>query len=225
MTIVYSGTRNLYEQMYVSLKSVLLNTPNVNAILFIEDDTFPYELPQNVKTINVSKQTIFREDGANYRTRFSYMTLIRGALAKLIDEDIVLSFDCDVIALKDISGIFDIDLEGFYFSASKEPLKSQIRLYTNTGVCLYNLKALRDSGMADKVIDALNNKYYAFCEQDCFNELCQGYIKEMDSKYNATMFTEATNDVVIKHFASIKDWTNDRDYKRYKDAPMPNIKS
>lgn len=30
-TVVYSGTRNLYEQMYVSLKSVLLNTPNIKA--------------------------------------------------------------------------------------------------------------------------------------------------------------------------------------------------
>lgn len=221
-TVVYSGTRNLYEQMYVSLKSVLLNTPNIKAYLFIEDDTFPFDLPDNVHTINVSNQTIFKEDGANYRTRFSYMTLIRGALAKLLDEDIVLSLDCDVIALKDISGIFDIDLDGYYFSAAKEHIKSQSNLYTNTGVCLYNLKALRESGMANKVIEALNNNHYDFCEQDCFNFLCQGYIKEMDSKYNATMFTESTNEVIIKHFASIKDWTSDKDYKKYLSAPLPN---
>lgn len=218
-TVVYSGTRNLYEQMYVSLKSVLINTPNVNAYLFIEDDEFPYPLPENVKTINVSNQTIFRKDGANYTTRFSYMTLIRGALARILKEDRVLSLDCDVIAIKDISSIFDIDIDNYYFSAAKEPIKSQGRLYTNTGVCLYNLKLLRESGMADKVIDALNNNHYDFCEQDCFNSMCQGKIKEMNSKYNATMFTESTNEVIIKHFASIKDWTSDKDYKKYLYAP------
>ena len=36
--VVYSGTRNVYPQMYVSLKSLLLNTEIDRVYLLIEDD-------------------------------------------------------------------------------------------------------------------------------------------------------------------------------------------
>ena len=217
-TIVYSGTRNLYEQMYISLMSVMKFTADIKAYLLIEDDEFPYKLPENVETMNVSGQTFFRPDGANSRTKYSYMSLMRAALAKVLpNEDKVLSLDCDVLATEDISDVFTYDLDGYYFSASEEPAKSSInRLYTNTGVCLYNLKKLRDDGKADGVIEALNNKRYAFIEQDCFNELCQGHILRMDQKYNATNYTLRCDHPAIIHYAGARDWTMQPLYRKYK---------
>lgn len=51
---IYSGTRNIYEKMLPSMKSLLMHS-NVEKIYFlIEDDEFPYELPPEVECINVS---------------------------------------------------------------------------------------------------------------------------------------------------------------------------
>ena len=51
---VYCGTRNVYDDMIPSMKSLLIHS-NVEKIYFlIEDDKFPYELPPEVECINVS---------------------------------------------------------------------------------------------------------------------------------------------------------------------------
>ena len=57
--VLYAGTRNVYEQMYTSLKSLLWNTPVDRVYLLIEDDEFPFELPENVHPMNVSGQDYF----------------------------------------------------------------------------------------------------------------------------------------------------------------------
>ena len=50
----YSGTKNVYEDMLIAAKS-LLEHSNVEEIYFlIEDDTFPYDLPPEIKCINIS---------------------------------------------------------------------------------------------------------------------------------------------------------------------------
>ena len=41
---VYAGTRNLYEQMYVCVKSLMANTIMDKVYLLIEDYEFPYEV-------------------------------------------------------------------------------------------------------------------------------------------------------------------------------------
>lgn len=51
---VYSGTRNIYEKMMTASKS-LLRYSDVDKIYFlIEDDIFPYDLPDTYECINVS---------------------------------------------------------------------------------------------------------------------------------------------------------------------------
>ena len=52
---VYCGTRNLYENMFIAAKSLLIHS-NVERIYFlIEDDVFPMDLPAEIETINISK--------------------------------------------------------------------------------------------------------------------------------------------------------------------------
>ena len=50
----YCGTRNLYKDMVTAAKSLLMNS-NVEKIYFIiEDDEFPYELPESIfEIINI----------------------------------------------------------------------------------------------------------------------------------------------------------------------------
>ena len=59
--VVYAGTRNVYDPMYVSLKSLLINNKIDRVYLLIEDDEFPYPIPKNVYPVNVSEQNYFSE--------------------------------------------------------------------------------------------------------------------------------------------------------------------
>lgn len=202
-TAAYCATRNLYADMIPAAKS-LLKYSNVEQIYFIiEDDVFPYEIPDCIKTINVSDQTYFRPDGPNTNRRWTWMVMMRIALAKILPEcDTVLSLDIDTIVVKDVSDLWDIPLGDNYIAGAREPGKSQQHLYVNTGVALYNLKLFRETGKDDEIIHALNTIPYEFCEQDCIPDLCEGHILKIDSAYNFMPWTEATHDPKIIHFAA-----------------------
>lgn len=217
---VYTGSRNLYSDMIPAVKSMLKNGKPDLIYLLIEDYKFPYWLPSNVKTINVSGQNFFPKDSPNMRSKFTYLAMMRAALAKVLPQDIdtVLSLDCDTIIVGDITELWERDLDGYYFSASIEPHRTKGEmLYTNTGVALYNLKMLRETGKVDEVIAELNTNTYPWVEQDVFNYLCQGHILPMPSDYNANNWTLPTNDIRIKHYAGISCWNSEYDVQFYRN--------
>ena len=206
-TAVYCGTRNLYKSMIIAAKSLLIHS-NVEQIYFlIEDDEFPYDLPPNTATINISNQKYFDPDGPNFNSSWTYMVLIRAALSKVFPQlDTILSLDVDTIVNEDISDIWNTPLDNYYLAAVKEPEKSINSLYINMGVALLNLKKLRDDKKDDEIIHALNTIQYDYNEQDCINELCQGSIYELSPDYNVTNYTVEAKHRKIIHFAAIKKW-------------------
>lgn len=206
----YTGTKNLYKLMVPAIKSLLTNSDVEKVYLLIEDDEFPYDIPNQVECINVSKQKFFKPDGPNMNSKFTYMAMMRATYADMFPElHKILSLDVDTIVDKDISDIWNLDLEDdYYFAAVVEPDRTdfyQDILYTNIGVALYNLDKLRD-GKAEEVIKALNDKEYKFLEQDAFNELCQGHILSIPSYYNATDYTAKTECPRIVHYAGMRKW-------------------
>lgn len=221
---VYTGSRNLYEDMVTAAKSLAANS-DVDKIWFlIEDSTFPYPLPDYVQYIDVSNQQFFKSDGPNMGSGYTYLAMMRAALCHVFPEaDKILSLDTDTICVQDVSDIWDINLYDCYFSASKEEHRSyKDLLYTNTGVALYNLSKLRD-GKADEVIDVLNKRHYKWVEQDVMNYLCQGHIAEMDGNYNANDWTQHDNPKII-HFAGKGKWRNEPDVVKYRDMAWSEIK-
>jgi len=214
--VVYCLTSNYYQYLIPSLKSLLANTHIDTVYVLAEDDHLPFEVPECVKVINVSGQKYFKHDGPNYHCAWSYMVLMRGALAKIIQEDQVLSLDADTIIYEDISPLWDYDLTGYYMAGAREVRLSEIHppIYTNFGVTMLNLKELRDVGTngrckTDELIWWMNNVTVQYCEQDTHNKLCAGHILELPSDYNATRYewvTRPTNHVVIKHYAGVPTW-------------------
>lgn len=215
---VYTGTRNLYPAMNPAVNSLLANSSVDKIYLLIEDDKIPCKFsdPGRVETINISNQTFFSPDGPNYNTYWTYMAMMRAALCHIFPYyDKVLSLDVDTIVDKNIDDIWDLPIDDCYFAAVKETHKSHDEyLYTNAGVCLFNLRKLRD-GKADEIIKYLNEKSSSFLEQDCFNNMCQGNIYEMPSCYNVCLWAEPTDDWRIIHYAGIRNWMNKDLVKKY----------
>lgn len=205
----YCGTRNIYGDMETAAKSLIANSDVDRVYFIIEDAEFPSDLPDIVECVDVSGQEWFDPDGPNARKRWTYMALMRVALCHVLpDVDVVLSLDCDTVAVGDCSRIWDTDMEGRYLAGVME---KWIRgrpgtQYVNMGVSLHNLAMLRD-GKADEVIGAVNSHEFAWPDQDAMNWLCQGRIGEIDGSYCYCPWTvDPTEPKRMIHYAAAKDW-------------------
>ena len=224
---VYTGSRNIYPDMVMSAKS-LTAFSDVDKIYFlIEDDDFPEELPDHIETMNVSDQEYFFPWSPNNKTHFTYFAMLRAALGDIFKQyDRILSLDCDTIAIRDVSHIWEYPIDDYYFSASIEPGRSKYGLmYTNVGVCLMNLKLLRETEKTQECIEVLNRQQFTFVDQDVMNYLCQGYIYEMNSEYNANEFTLPCQNPRIIHFAGMKrdSWHRHPKAKYYNELSWKEV--
>lgn len=208
----FCGTRNIYGDMETAAKSLIANSSVDRVHFLIEDAEFPHELPEIIQCHDVSKQEFFKPDGANMRSQFTYMAMMRIALCHVFpDVDRILALDSDIVCLENIDDIWDLPIEDDYFSAVPEWHRSNNGLvYCNFGVVLYNLEKMRD-GKADECIDVLNRCEYPWVEQCVGNYLCQGRIHKMPAEYNTCWFTNknATGSKIY-HYAGIKqkDWVD-----------------
>lgn len=213
----YCMTRNLYQSTITPIKSLLANSDVDTVYLLIEDDEYPFKHPK-IKTINVSDQQFFPVGSLNYgNPTFTYMAMMRVTLCHYLKEDRVLSLDCDTIVDGDISELWELPLDDYYLAGGREPDKSHDGIYVNVGVTMYNLKKMRE-GMADRIIDALNSRWFAFLEQDATNELCKGKILEFPPEYNVHYWSAPTDKKpVIIHYAGIPvhDWKDKPLVKKY----------
>lgn len=225
---VYTGTRNVYEDMLPSIKSMLINTDIDRIFMLIEDDSFICDLPEKCKVINVSKQTYFPKNSVNYRSRWSYMILLRSVYTKIFPEyDRILSMDNDTIVYDDISELWDLDLDNYYFAAVKEPGKTEETgsLYTCIGVAMFNLDLLRKTGMDEKVYRELINVRYQFPEQDVYNKLCKDHILELPAEYGMSNWTTQCDKPKIEHFAAtVGMWTHYDRVRQYMNIPFEDIR-
>lgn len=224
---LYSGSANLYGDMQTAAKSLIANS-DVGKVWLLTEGKYDYILPDICEVVDVSGQKFFPKNSPNMNSKFSYLSLMRAALAlmpELEGIDRILSLDVDTICCRDVSGIWDMPIDDCYFSASREDMSCyKGMLYCNTGVTLYNLEKLRD-GKAQEVVDALNWRTYVNIEQDVFSFLCQGHIHDMPSEYNATRFTDRTNLVRINHYAGIKTeiWRNEPLVQQYRQMSWDRV--
>lgn len=203
---VYAGTRNIYEQMYVCLKSLLLNNRMDRVYLLIEDDVFPYPVPDCVFPLNVSGQEFFEKDSPNYQSPWSYMTMMRCALATMFpDEKRMLWLDCDTIVDADITDLFEMNMAGIFYAGALEPRKSvDVFRYINAGVLMCNLELLRLAEKEDELVQFLNTVKLGFPDQEAINLLCQCRIRLIDSSYNSNPWTMACVRPKVIHYATIR---------------------
>ena len=222
---VYCGTRNVYRDMVPALKSLLAHTAVDKVYFLIEDDGFPEWLPSCVETVNVREQKIFPRPGPNTDRKWTWMVLMRAALSKILpQEELVLSLDNDTVVIRDIGALWELPIGDALFAAAREPVKSvPDRIYTNLGVALYNLRALRETGKDDQVIAALNSRPFPFAEQDALNALCQGGIYPMPCEYNDCEFTDWSPEPRIVHFAAERNWQASALVQMYREMRWSEI--
>ena len=217
--VCYGATRNIYDRLIPSLRSLTVHTRVDRIYILAEDDRLGFVPPKNVTVLNVSAQRIFPPDGPNYNNRWTWMVLMKAALTKVLppQEHRALWLDCDTLVNGDIGGVWDYDMDGYLIAGCREPHKTALknRLYINAGVMMVNLDLMR-AGMDDEVIKVLNGRRYAYPEQDCLNEMCDGAILEIPSEYNACHFTQPTTTARIRHYAAEPWWFDRKEVAEWK---------
>ena len=226
--VAYFSTRNLYDVLPAAYNSLLAYNPDVHVYCFIEDDTLPYRTPKQVTCVNVSQQTLFPQDGPCFRTKYTYMILLKAALTKIFpDADKALILDVDTIVCNSLSALLDWDLTHAYYAAVTEPVGSKLRgkPYANFGIVMLNLAKLRDSRADDEIIHELNTRPFAYPEQDAFNRVCGNRFDPLPPDYNVTKYwfdiTGDPNRIIVKHFAGINDWSQFEDVQYWLTHTTP----
>lgn len=199
--VVYAGTRKLYKDMLSAVKSLLKSNPDVLVYLLIEDDEFPYFIPENVESINVKNQPWFPDSGPNYRSGWSYMILMRAALTKLFPEfDRILSLDVDTLVMEDLSMLWDMDMDGMGVAGVPEyEIASRPRNYINVGCMMQNLKEIRKNEWDNQMIDLLNWFKMTWPEQDAINNIMRDKIIILPVRYNDSFPCGYTDNPAVIH--------------------------
>ena len=220
-TAVYAGTRNIYGNMAAAAKSLLKNTRMDRVFFLIEDDAFPEQLPDVIRCVNVSGQTIFRPAGPNYARQWTYMALMKLALEQVLpaEEKRVLWLDADTIVDDDLTPLLEMDLEGNLMAAVEEPGRSRHPfVYYNAGVLLMDLEEIRNSGKGREMTDLVNRRRLDYPDQDAINLLCQTRIRRVEPDWNACRWTMRVPAPAVRHFAADKDYGERPAFRQYKTA-------
>ena len=219
----YAGTRNLYEQMFVCLTSLLRTNKPDRVYLLIEDDEYPFKVPSNVIIKNVSNQPYFNPEGPNYKSHWSYMAMLRCAFGNMFpDEHRILWLDSDTIVLRDITELFTMPMNGYVYGGVEEPKKSLgIFHYINSGVLLCNLDLIRKMDVETKLISELNCQKYHFPDQDVINLFNQGHILVLSSHYGLSVCSEPCDNPKILHFCAEKKYRSHWAWVKNEQAAFP----
>lgn len=219
---VYAGTRNIYPQMYTSLKSLLIHNRMDRVYLLIEDTVFPFPLPGTVRTVQVGN-VFFPAGSANSSSSYSHMDMMRCALGKIFpEEERMLWLDDDVIVTDDITELFELDMTDYLVAATAEPQNcNRLFRYVNVGVTMHNLDLLRRMGTENEMIWQLNHRKFGWPGQDAINICCQGRILEFGSEYNSSQWVRPCRHPKVIHYAAISDFTDKSEYRKYEAMEMP----
>ena len=205
------------------MKSLLIHS-NVDKIYFlIEDDEFPYPLPQEVECINVNNQQWFKSNCINMKNRCSYMVLLRVVFCQIFPHlDRILTIDNDTIVRENISELWDLNLNDYYIAGCTEFQKSKPNFtYINMGVAMINLGKWRKDKLDEKLVKDLHTYYFEETEQTAINIACQGHILVLDSMYNRNNYTNLhLGKEKILHYAAVKGWQEFPLVKKYREVPI-----
>lgn len=122
--------------------------------------------------------------------------LFKFELAELINIDKVLYLDGDMLIEKDITGLYNIDLDNKYAAVvldmplvlAKENQCKKLFLsyneYFNSGMMLLNLKKMRAEGISRKLYKYKENEINYFMDQDAFNVIFNNNVIYLNLYYN-----------------------------------------
>ena len=223
------STANLYADIAPPVKALLANSDVEKIFLLLEDPDPGFRLPPECECLDISGWRDYWSASPNAGSSWTWIVLMRSVFYRFFpDLDRILSLDLDAFALKDVSELWRIPLDGKLVAAVGETtsLARPERPYFNAGMMMLNLDLLRRSGRGADIERALLRRRFAYPEQTAFNLLCSGSVHWLPREWNAGKGTEPYGDPVIRHFmAESATYRASGIYTYFRDLPWESARS
>ena len=227
--IVLSSDDKYSPFMYTTMISILENANKATYYIFflLIPSNFSENIKKRIISINdkykCSINFIYIENEfENLTMKIQHITfttyyrlLIGDLLPKEFDKCIYL--DVDLCVCKDLSELFNIDLQNnyiagvispnYYFSKEKECKRlniSNMKQYINAGMLVMNLKQIREDNITKTFIE-LSKRNYNSQDQDVLNVACFGKILTLPPKYNAQVMKLQENNPLLRSIYKEED--------------------
>lgn len=248
VTVAMSSSNDYAPYLSVCLSSLFENSsPNKNYDIVILEKNISQDnknkLLRLVKTTNISLRfyncSNFIDNKANIDTIKTHYR--EECLYRLYSADIFHNFnkiiftDCDLLFLKDISLLTNIDLEGHPIAVCKDYMMNamynikwadwkdycskhlklkDIYNYYNTGVMIIDIQKFKSKSICSSCIELLESKFLRILEQDALNMVLQD-----DVKYIPTIWNFMTMQNQMKHwkFLDCMSLSSKNDYLTSRD--------
>ncbi len=141
--------------------------------------------------------------------------------------DKLLYLDVDVMFNRDITNLYDIDVEGYEYAAARDHYGKYLinPNYINAGVLLFNLKKMKETKILEKARNLIRTKKLVFADQSA---LIRSTTKKkmLPQKFNDQKFLHKST--VVRHFSkrlfyfpipktkNIKQWDVSKVHKIFK---------
>lgn len=208
INIVFACDNNYAQHLCVSMASILLNGKNdFYYKFFILDGGISEKNKNKIKSLNYIKNFSIKfyemkddnfSDFKLNRHHISIATYYRLMLFDLLDKDIkkIIYLDCDTIIKKDLSQLWEIDLEEYFALVIEDEcgITQSERLglpinykYFNAGVLVFNVEKMKEFDFYNKCLTCYkNNKnIITLQDQDILNILLNNKCKFIPLNWNA----------------------------------------
>lgn len=173
-------------------------------IEFLQNIVKSYNSENKVVKIDVTDFYMKHFSGCPNETAYcSPYTLIR-LLADEIPQlpEKILYLDADILFSKDISLLYDINIEDFEYAAARDHYGKLIlffdRKFINAGVILFNLKKCRETRLFEKCRKLLQKKKLLFADESALIRACTKQ-KIISQRFNDQKFLYKKT--VVRHFS------------------------
>lgn len=171
-------------------------------IAYLQKVALEYNTENQVKKLDVT--TLYQKEFANCPNEQCYCspyTLLR-LFADLIPEipDKLLYLDVDIMFHRDITLLYDIDVEDYEYAAARDHYGKYLIHwnYINAGVLLLNMKKIRETGLFSKARALIQKKKLLFADQSAIYRSTTKK-KMLPQRYNDQKFLH--KHTVVRHFS------------------------
>ncbi|MGN1326954.1 MAG: glycosyltransferase [Clostridia bacterium] len=151
-----------------------------------------------------------------YCTPYTLLRLFADLVPNIPEK--ILYLDIDMMAAKDISELYNIDITDYEYAAVKEKYGSKMIRpdYINAGMLLLNMNKIKETGLLEKARALIKKRKLIFADQDAIflsttKKLLLPRIYNEQSKFNK-------KDTVICHFCKrllLKPYPHTENYKQW----------
>ncbi|MGN1158339.1 MAG: glycosyltransferase [Agathobacter sp.] len=196
---------------YISIKD--------EKIAFLEEVAKGYH-PDN-EVIKIDVTDIYEREFANspneqcYCSPYTLLRLFIDLIPQIPDK--ILYLDVDILFNRDIKLLYDIELDGYEYAASRDHYGKYLihPNYINAGVLLFNMEEARKTGLFEKARELIKTKKLLFADQSA---LYRSTVRKkmLPQRFNDQKFLH--KHTVVRHFskrlfylpyphtANIKQW-------------------